>query len=112
MTTPVDPAHMPFRYLHFVSPRIDTFLFVGIGLVAFALHERERLKGRAKQASQAQISNPTASAPTGISASEISSLPLHQLIVRKADRWWNKVSVPQRAEALGLELKDWKKLDN
>ncbi|KAJ3066044.1 hypothetical protein HDU98_010627 [Podochytrium sp. JEL0797] len=81
---------MPFRYLHFVSPRIDTFLFVGIGIAAFALHERDRMRSfKALEAS-----NPK----------EQMDLPepfmMHQLIRRKAERWWNGVETPSRLEAL------------
>ncbi|KAI9332235.1 hypothetical protein BDR26DRAFT_1010648 [Obelidium mucronatum] len=95
-----DAPHMPFRYLHFVSPRIDTFLFVGIGLAAFALHERDRLKARAK-------GRTTDDTPVTATA-DIGSLALHQLVLRKFDRWRNGVAVPTRTEALGLEIKDWK----
>ncbi|ORY49101.1 hypothetical protein BCR33DRAFT_782082 [Rhizoclosmatium globosum] len=66
----------PFRYLYFVSPQLDKFIFVSIGVGAYAIHERDRRRAKAKW----EAANPAKAKP---------------------QRWWSGTVVPDRRDALG-----------
>ncbi|KAJ3078435.1 hypothetical protein HDU79_007173 [Rhizoclosmatium sp. JEL0117] len=82
----------PFRYLYFVSPQLDKFIFVSIGVGAYAIHERDRRRAKAKW---------EAANPAKAKRSHSDLFRLDQLIVRKAQRWWSGTVVPDRRDALG-----------